>query len=163
MKQAFPIFLFVIYVVSVAVYITYNALTPRVTDILHVENTIQPTVYTVTGISNVHDGDTFTGTIQLPLGISYTGRIRCKGYDAFELSEPKGKPAQEYLDKLTKVSKFFVGISYKDKQMDSFGRVLGDVMYEDKDGNMIMLSEDMRKQGFVNEESPWSHAKTKEN
>lgn len=127
--------------------------------ILYVQQTIQPTVDPVTGISDVHDGDTMTATITLPLGISYTGNIRAKGYDAFELKEPKGPPAQEYLAKLVKVSRFFVGISLTDKQKDSFGRVLGTLMYEDKDGNMIMLSDDMRKHGFVNEDSPWSHVK----
>ena len=142
-------------VIAIVAY-TFNT---QEQSILHVEQTIQPTTYAVVGISDVHDGDTIKGTIELPLGISYTGSIRAKGYDAFELSEPKGKPAQEYLNKLTKVSRFFVGISLTEKQKDSFGRVLGTLMYEDKDGNMIMLSDDMRKHGFVNEESPWSLAK----
>ena len=159
MKQAFPAVLFGVVCILSGAFVTYNALTPHESNILHVEQTIQPTTYPIVGISDVHDGDTIKGTIELPLGISYTGSIRAKGYDAFELSEPKGKPAQEYLHKLTKVSKFFVGISLTEKQKDSFGRVLGTLMYEDKDSSMIMLSDDMRKHGFVNEESPWSHTK----
>ena len=150
MKQFITILALVL--VVLAIFITLWDISSERT--MHIQGIVPPTTYPITQVTNVVDGDTFDCIIKLPLGISYTCRVRCKGYDAFERNEPKGKAAKEYLNTLTKVSKLYIAID--NDYFDSFGRVLGNVTYVDSNGNLIQLSNDMRLKGFVNETSIWS-------
>ena len=151
MKHFINWLLFFIVAISSAFLTRHFTLQERV---LSIQGSVPPSTYTITEIHHVVDGDTFDATIKLPLGIAYTGRVRCKGYDAYEMSEPKGKPAREYLNTLIKISKFYIAID--EKWHDNFGRVLGSVSFVDSSGNLISLSDDMRIKGFVNETSIWS-------
>ena len=73
--------------------------------------------------TRIIDGDSLHCSIELPLSITLVDqRIRCLGYDAYELSELNGLSAKKELETLLDGAEVF-GMTDKD-QFDDFGRVL---------------------------------------
>lgn len=98
-------------------------------------------------VTSVTDGDTVRATLDLPLNVSLVDqRIRCLGYDAYELSELKGLEAKNELATLLADGEVF-GMTDKDN-FDSFGRVLLH-LYVRKNDKVIDVAKWMEEHHFV--------------
>lgn len=113
-------------------------------------------------VSNVHDGDTMTGTIVFPWNVALVDvKIRAVDYDAYEISRTrktvvitddeiaKGKMATIKLRDLCQSSRIMVSPP-SGNQFDVYGRNLVYIFYQaDGDGPFLSLSDWMKDNDFI--------------
>jgi hypothetical protein len=117
--------------------------------VVHERPTVSVNTVKVT-VTQVTDGDTIHAEIELPLGVKLINqRIRCLGYDAYELSELKGLDAKNELEAICKDGEVF-GMTAEHTH-DSFGRVLLRLFVR-KNDKVIDVANDMTQRGFVKPE-----------
>jgi len=100
-------------------------------------------------VSSILDGDTIN-TYQ------YAESIRLIGIDAPEI-KAGSKPISEYgyksyqfvKDRLINVANRNVYLEFDEDKFDNYGRVLAYVYYEDEEGNLILLNEELLKNGLA--------------
>lgn len=93
----------------------------------------------------VHDGDTVTARIELPLGVSLTDHIRLVGIDADELSSPLGPAARDFLSDLCLQRIVRVQISHDLR--DKYGRLLGE-LFDDARRPGVSINKQMLRHPF---------------
>ena len=100
-------------------------------------------------VSSIFDGDTIN-TYQ------YAESIRLIGIDTPEI-KAGSKPISEYgyksyqfvKDRLINVANRNVYLEFDEDKFDDYGRVLAYVYYEDEEGNLILLNEEILKNGLA--------------
>lgn len=98
-------------------------------------------------LTSVTDGDTVKATLDLPLNVTLVDqRVRCLGYDAYELSEVNGLAAKEGLASLLEGGDIF-GMTDR-RSFDDFGRVLLH-LYVRKNDKIIDVATWMQEQQFA--------------
>lgn len=88
-------------------------------------------------VTNVHDGDTVTAVIDLGFHLSLTTRIRLASVDTWELSQPLGTEARDYLASLLKDKKNLT-LRTNATQFDNYGRALGHILVSGTDTSALM-------------------------
>lgn len=95
----------------------------------------------------VIDADTLYATVELPLSVTLVNqRIRCLGYDAYELSEVNGLAAKKEFETLLASGQAY-GMT-GDRPFDDFGRCLLSI-YIRKDNEVISVADWMKEHKFV--------------
>ena len=98
-------------------------------------------------VTSITDGDTCRATLCLPLNVTLVDqRVRCLGYDAYELSEVNGLAAKEGLASLLDGGDVF-GMTDR-RPFDDFGRVLLH-LYVRKNDKIIDVATWMKEHQFV--------------
>lgn len=98
-------------------------------------------------VDSVTDGDTIHASLQLPLNTTLVNqRVRCLGYDAYELSELNGLEAKNELASLLQDGEVF-GMT-GDRAEDNFGRVLL-TLYVRKQDKVISVAKWMEEHKFT--------------
>jgi len=100
-------------------------------------------------VSSIFDGDTFT-TYQ------YAESIRLIGIDAPE-DKAGSKPISEYgyksyqfvRDKLINIASRNIYLEFDEDKFDNYGRILAYVYYEDEDGSLLLLNEEILRNGLA--------------
>jgi len=138
MRKIYSFFLLLLLVVS-AVYANSQELI-TIPDIENLEKA---------KVSSILDGDTIN-TYQ------YAESIRLIGIDAPE-NKPGSKPLSEYgyksyqfvKDGLINVANRNVYLEFDEDKFDDYGRVLAYVYYEDEEDNLVLLNEEILKNGLA--------------
>jgi len=99
-------------------------------------------------VKSVYDGDTITADINLGLGIVLVDqKIRLLYIDAPEIKglfKNKGNKSKEYLMSLLKNQEVYLSLDPKEKERDSFGRILGILKIED-----VIINDKMVEDGYA--------------
>jgi len=107
----------------------------------------------------VKDGDTISGRIKLPWGISLTETIRAANYDAWEVSRArravevtnseieKGKAARDYLKAIAAKQRIYA-TPQGGGQRDVYGRILAELWIL-RDNKWIDLATEMKANGHT--------------
>lgn len=93
-------------------------------------------------VTAVHDGDTLTARIDLPLGLSLTDHVRLVGIDAPELPTPEGVAAQQHLSDLVLLREVRIRMSHEVR--DKYGRLLAEVFDDLRHPGVSVNSEMLR-------------------
>jgi endonuclease YncB( thermonuclease family) len=96
-------------------------------------------------VLKVHDGDTFTVSIDLGFGLTKLETVRLNGVDAPEIKTPEGKEARAYLTALI-VGKPVLLLVNPKKEREKYGRLLVHVLVGETD-----LTEKIIKDGHGKE------------
>jgi endonuclease YncB( thermonuclease family) len=93
-------------------------------------------------VSEVHDGDTLRGILDLGLSINWTGRLRLRDVNAPELSTPDGVAAREFVQGLIPQFSTVTAIAYQSVQVDNYGRLLASITLPDGQdlGTLLLAS-----------------------
>jgi micrococcal nuclease len=100
-------------------------------------------------VSSILDGDTINT-------YKYAESIRLIGIDAPE-NKAGSKPISEYgyksyqfvKDRLVNIANRNIYLEFDEDKFDDYGRVLAYVYYEDEEGNLILLNEEILKNGLA--------------
>ncbi len=90
----------------------------------------------------VIDGDTLEGIIHLGFNLTMKARVRLANIDVVELREEGGKEAKQFVETLLIDEPELYIIT--EGKFDSFGRVIGDIVYN----SIASLSEMLKIKGF---------------
>lgn len=104
---------------------------------------MQPTFQYNAVITDIHDGDTITVTIDLGFRVDYRTPLRFNGINAPELKTPEGKASLAHLETLIAVGETVVIKTYKNPT-DKYGRWIADIFVGDNNINQQMV-----KDGFA--------------
>ncbi len=99
-------------------------------------------------VKSVYDGDTITADIDLGLGVILVDqKIRLLYIDAPEIKglfKNKGNKSKEYLTGLLKNQEVYLSLDSKEKERDSFGRILGILRIKD-----LIINNRMVEDGYA--------------
>lgn len=94
----------------------------------------------------VHDGDTITAEIHLPLGVSLTDHVRLVGIDSAELPSPLGIAARDFLSNLVLQRRVRLRLSHEVR--DKYGRLLAEV-FDDQRRPGVSINSQMLRHAFA--------------
>ncbi len=104
-------------------------------------------------VKKVIDGDTLDVVVDLGFGIYHEVRVRLLGVDTPEIFHPvnekelkHGQAAKDFVSNLV-MNKSILLVTRKDKQ-GKYGRYLADIAYETDTGEVKLLVEEIKSNGF---------------
>jgi endonuclease YncB( thermonuclease family) len=97
-------------------------------------------------VERVVDGDTLVLVIDLGFGTQVREKIRLRGIDCPELGSPEGEAAKRFVMKLLPAG---TEVILRSSKSDKYGRFVGDVFPNDREGKQIYLNNHLLENGYA--------------
>lgn len=99
-------------------------------------------------VLHVLDGDTIRVEVDLGFRLSRVDNMRLYGCDAYELKEPNGNKAKEFVENLILNAKEIILETHKSGE-DKYGRYLAKMFVDGRDLSHLLIEADLAKPFMV--------------